>query len=123
MKKIFENKLNLLAIISILILLIMILFLNGCSTKTIVQKEIVEKKIYIKSPCPKLKVFGYNKTIELDAYNKGDKICVVQWEACIPKEEMMKLITHIKMLKEVNQKYKEEIMKYNQFIREQNRSK
>jgi uncharacterized protein YceK len=118
-----KDKMNLVAIISLIIMIIIFILMTGCSTKTIIKKEIVEKKIYIKSPCPKLKVFEYNKSIVLDAYLKNDKICVIQWDACLPKEKMFELMKHIKMLKEVNKKYREEITKYNKFIREQNRSK
>ena len=94
------------------ILLIGIIFM-GCADKPIIKKELVVKKVYVKSKCPKLRTFDYNKTLSLTAYNKGNKICIKEWKACIPKEEMIKLIVHIKMLKEVNKKYKEEIEEYN----------
>ena len=109
-----KDKMTILSVVSIVLMVIFIMFfMQGCSTKTIVKKEVVTKKVYVKRPCPKLKVFDYNKTITLNAYNKGNKICVEEWKTCIPKQEMIKLVAHIKMLKEVNSKYRKEIEDYN----------
>jgi hypothetical protein len=124
MNEIYKDKMNLLVfIITIGLLIFSLFFVNGCASKTIVQKEIVTKKVYVKSPCPKLKVFDSNKSIILNAYNDGNKICVEEWKTCIPKEEMIKLISYIKYLKEINSKYKKEILEYNKKFTEENKTK
>jgi uncharacterized protein YxeA len=97
-----------------ILLIPFLLLLIGCSTKPIIQKEIVVKRVYVKSKCPKLKVFDvYNRDVSLTAYNNNGKVCVKEWNACIPKEQMINLISYIRYLKEVNNKYRKEIEEYN----------
>jgi len=74
------------------------------------------KYVYIKPKYPKLVTYEYNKSITLTAYNKDNKICIKEWNSCIPKKEMIKLITYIKTLKTINKKYTKEINMYNQFV-------
>ena len=112
-EKLFDI-LNVVALI--LVSIVFVIILTGCSNKQIVKKEIVEKKIYIKSKCPKLKLYDYNKSLILNAYNEDNKICIVDWNVCIDRDKFVELLTHIKMLKKSNQLYKEEIIKYNNFV-------
>jgi len=90
-----------------------LLIFTGCANKTIVKKELIVKKVYVKRKCPKLKIFEINKSIILTAYNKNNKICIKEWNSCIPQKEMINLISYIKYLKEINLRYKEEIQNYN----------
>ena len=105
--------LSIFTVILIVSLLILYLFLSGCAEKPIIHKELVVKKVYIKTKCPKLKIYDFNKTLVLNAYNKGNKICIKEWNACIPKKQMINLIIYTKELKGIISNYKKEIEEYN----------
>jgi len=88
----------------------------GCAEKEI---KVVPK--YIKVPCkyPKLKVYPDNSNLALSIKPKNGKVCVKEWNACIPEKEFMKLVRYIKEKRAIIKKYQKEIETYNKtYIKE-----
>lgn len=80
-----------------LLLLIPFLFM-ACSTKP--EVVVKTKYVMVKPPLPEYKVEDFNKSLKLTFYNKGNKVCVKEWDnVCIPKERMIELVSYIKDLK------------------------
>jgi hypothetical protein len=106
---IFIKKLRNIIIFSIL-LFFSLFFIFGCTTKEI---PVIKYK-YIEKTCPKLKIYDFNKSLELTIKKDKNKICIKEWGSCIKEEEFYKLVRYIKELKLINEKYKNEIKLYNQ---------
>ena len=105
--------LNMIVVFLIVVVPIILLF-SGCA-----QKEVVVKTI--KTPGPILKTYEVNTSLKLTAVNWNGKVCVKEWNACLPKEEMKKLLVHIITLKKIVKLYTDEVKKYNNFAFEHNK--
>ena len=101
-------KKHILDILALLLLIAIPFLFSACSTK----EYVIEKLQY-----PKLRVYDYNKSLKLTAYNKGNKVCIKEWGTCIPKSEMIKLITYTHSQKKIIDLYKKEILQYNEFAK------
>ena len=98
----------------VLLVAVILMFLQGCSRP---QPQVVVKYKYIERKCPELKTYPTPQPLIITAYNKNDKVCVREWQdACLPKTEFLKLAKYIKQLRSVCDKYKQEIIIYNQKI-------
>ena len=95
--------------ISLIAIISPLLFL-GCAEKEI---KVVPK--YIKIPChyPKLKMYQDTERLNLAIRPQDNKVCIKQWNTCIPKNEFMNLVKFIKHKEATIKKYEVEIKNYN----------
>jgi len=100
--------------IKILLSILLILSISGCTTKVI-------EPVYIKAECPKLKIYDNNATFTLGkVYNSNGKICIKSWGTCVPKDKIIELVNYTSSLKETILKYENQITKYNNYKGTQN---
>ena len=99
-------------VFTLLLIFGMLIFLSGCSQK---QPQI----IYVKPHYPTLIKFEKPEPIILHAKNRGDRVCIREWNnSCIPKNSFKNLVSYIKELKKVILMYENEIDVYNRFAKE-----
>ena len=99
------------------IIFMFVILSSGCSSK---QEKIIIKKQYIYSKVPILKIYDNNSSLKLTAYNKDNKVCIKEWNSCLPKEKMIELINYTNSLKNTIIKYKNEVKIYNKYAKEHN---
>jgi hypothetical protein len=100
---------EILAVLAIVLYFILLLLISGCSQPV----KTITKYKYIQPSCPTLKTYKYDKKIVLTAYNKNDKVCIKEWDSCMPKTQFKKLVQLIKSLRVNLQKCNSEIELYN----------
>ena len=96
-------------LIALTMALIVGFLFSGCATRT--------ETVYIEPKCPELQVYEIPPKIKLHVFNRGDTVCVREWNStCIPREKFLELLEYTTELRNTAIRYRNQTELFNNFF-------